>query len=446
MKGNLFLSFLMFFILSACQPSPGGQGQTANESERLVSDTPSSPAIISDSSEASSISLDDYPISSSNFIVDSKTNEIKMDLIKSWAPEEIEKEIALYNAEFKRMKVDTKFIRYETSIVDGKSWVLYPKDIRTNEAYIVSIKGVIRPSIDLFGFLDKSTDDDFFNLVKVNIPNAQAVGDKSGWHVFAEVINGNVTQWYDATKDRINTVEVKPEAIKTPEAPQREEIRITNTVSMEDFPKFSKLSRVDLEDLTSGKLAEVERKWLEENPFPENIKPLSNIQLRDEKIEITGWYTIEHKFVYLFFPFEYHEKDSRPYKIISFYVLEDKDLFNSLSFSDESVFGSKKLGIMSWAWLNPDKSTVIVHSLINLRNANLLDGDDFFEYPGVDFNIYDEIDPSTVDEIKSIMKIYSVNPELKPLELAKEWASTKNMPKEMELKLLGGSYYTQAWE
>ena len=461
---SLLASAAMF--LSGCaEKISGGNLQIDNQSEPPKVNVESYPTVndnISDPAAAPTqegeniiIESASYPTNADNFIIDTRPNEQKMHLVKTWAPEDVEKEIALYNAEFERRKMDPKFIKYQVSIVDGKSWVLYPKDIRTNETFIVSIDDVIRPSIDLFGLLDKSTSDDFFHLIKVNIPNAQVIGDKSGWHVFAEVIDGKVTQWYDATKDRINKVEVKAE-----EAPEKDEIKIKNTIDISEGPKFIDFSRVTLEDFTSGKLLELERKWLEDNPFPENAIPFEGLKLVDGKtglstLKYDEYYEVDTKNIKFSISADYSDLSTRPIKVISYYVLWDEELFESIGITDKVIeenYKSKddkfaKLGIMSWAYLNPDKSTVIGHSIVNLLNSGILRRDDnLIECPLVDVYNYEIYKPnSIITDIKSIVEIYSKFPDLKPLELSKKWINSKIMPKEIENKLFGIGGYAQSW-
>jgi hypothetical protein len=222
---------------------------------------------------------------------------------------------------------------------------------------------------------------------------------------------------------------------------------------------------VTLYDFTSGKLLEIERKWLEENPFPENVVPYKSLKFFEGKSGQLNTgpgvkpkpenYLFEMKHLdiqFILADIDYSDPSIRPTKVISYYVLWDEELFNSLGFTDKVFEENRsmgvnkdnkyaKLGIMSWAWLNPDGSTVICHTLVGLNTNYVLE--ESFKYkniimPLVDVTNYKEYRPDLmIAEDRVLMQIYSLYLELKPLELAKKWVSTKIMPREMENKLFG---------
>ncbi|MDP2964678.1 MAG: hypothetical protein Q8N39_01420 [Pelolinea sp.] len=389
MKRNLYCILMVLFILAACVPIPQGLDQAATATQELVEGSSSrmdlpAPVLLEDGQEVN-ISLSDYPTNPDNFIIDTRTNEEKMALIRSWAPDDVKKEIALYNAEFERMGVDPNKIEYKASIVDGKSWALYPENRITGTLYVVSINGIIRPSIDLFGYLDRSVDDDFFDLTTVNIDNAQVVGDKSGWHVFANIENGKVTKWYDAVHDQINTIEIEP--TPTPENILRI-VEVDEAREMIRRNEFStELPRVTLEDITSGRLLEVERKWIKEHPFSSEVVPVDLVIEKQTNYVQTFPGNIAKKTTFYEIGFETDPKldyqknpNLRPFKIIGLSNFWDEKIYSESGFFEDVTHEwEPKKGIsqfyktidekgsffliISWVFQNPNGEVFIGHSI-----------------------------------------------------------------------------------
>ena len=266
------MALTVLFILAACVPIPEGLGQAATNTLELTEKTSpwlTFPAPVpTEQGEKVEIFSADYPTSPDNFILtDPRTNEEKTELIKSWAPDDYEKEVSLYKAEIERMGQRAEDFGFEASIVDGKSWVVIPRNKKTGRMYVPKVAGIIQSSLHLWGQLDRS--DDFFDLVEVGIDNPKLLGDKSVWHVFAKVmnfppLNGLVTQWYDAVNDNINNVEIEP--TPTPE---------TNYVINANFPIISlpelsnnydriasKFSVISWEDISSRELFEYEQEYM----------------------------------------------------------------------------------------------------------------------------------------------------------------------------------------
>ncbi len=162
------------------------------------------------------IPLSDYPSSEENFILnDRRTNQEKIEIVKSVAPDDYRKEAALLAGEWERMGMDESDLEIVASIVDGKSWVLVARSRGDGRVFVPRINGVIQASLHLFGRLDEAGD--FFDLVPVDVEDATVVGDGSGWHVVARVEGGAVVRWYDATRDEVRTVE-RAEPSPTPDA------------------------------------------------------------------------------------------------------------------------------------------------------------------------------------------------------------------------------------
>lgn len=198
-------------------PSSSTSPQVSVETNPDTQSETSIPAPMS-TEEGSSIEItsSSYPSNEENFILnDQRTNQEKTDVIESVAPDDYQKEANLLGEEWKRMGKDESDLEIVASIVDGKSWVLVAKSKSGGQVFVPKINGVIQASLHLFGRLDETGD--FFDLVPVAMENATVVGDESGWHVVAQVKDGEVSQWYDATKDEIKMVEVS-EPSPTPDA------------------------------------------------------------------------------------------------------------------------------------------------------------------------------------------------------------------------------------
>jgi len=271
-----------------------------------------------------------------------------------------------------------------------------------------------------------------------------------------------------ATATQEATVTTEPTSTWTPEptpSPTPEGIKLINTISLKEFPKFKEYSRITLEDFTSGKLLELERKWLEENPFPEDAVPLTNLKFKEVPTGMSAtagserYFDIDTYNVQFFLGnVDYSDPSTRPMKVISYYVLWDEKFFDSIGITDEVIIDNRSygveeenkyasLGIMTWAWLNPDGSTVICHSLINFGNGQIIENDgNGIIMPLVDvYNYKENIPENSIVEFKSIFQIYLQYPELKPLDLSKEWVRTKIMPEEMQNKLFGVAPISSKW-
>ena len=250
------------------------------------------------------------------------------------------------------------------------------------------------------------------------------------------------------------------------EKPTLENIKLINTISLKEWPEFKNYSRVTLEDFTSGRLLELEKKWLEENPFPENAVPIKTmklfkgytIQTSSKNSETRDLFKIDTNNVMFVMGFDYSDRSIRPMKIISYYVLWDEKLFKSLGITDQVLlenakYGVKKenkfakLGIVSWAWLNPDRPTTIGHTLVDLGSTSIINNEkDRILMPLIDaYNSIEYLPNSTIDDTKILLKIYSLYPDLKPLELSKKWVSIKIMPEELQFKLFGRAPISSSW-
>jgi len=205
MKRNFYFILFVLFILSACsQTLASNQAATAAQAERSAWITSPAP-IPTEEGKTVEINSSSYPTNPDNFILnDTRTNEEKMDILLSLAKDDVEKEIELYKEELQRMGKKESDFEFLASIVDGRSWVIVPREKAGGKVYVPSIDGIIQSSLHLFGRLGEKGD--FFDLIPVAIENATVVGDSSGWHVVVGVKEGGVSQWYDARFDQVKTI------------------------------------------------------------------------------------------------------------------------------------------------------------------------------------------------------------------------------------------------
>jgi uncharacterized protein YrzB (UPF0473 family) len=164
MKRNLSCILMVLFILAACAPIPEGLDQSATTTQELIISAPietptatapslsASPTPLKDC-ESRKFILEDYPNNPDCFILsDTRTNEQKLEIIKKFAPDDFEKEVNLYRAEWERMDRDVNDLQIIASIVDGKSWTLVPMDKNTGQIYVPKIQEFIQTSFtDLMG-------------------------------------------------------------------------------------------------------------------------------------------------------------------------------------------------------------------------------------------------------------------------------------------------------
>lgn len=352
MKRNLYYIFMVLFILAACVPSPESLDQDATATQISTENAYpwlTFPAPLpNETGEMVEIPSSNYPDSDKNFIAhDMRTNEKKLEIIRFLAPEDYQKEIDLYKSEIKRMGLNENNFEYIASVVNKKSWAIVPKNIKTGEIYVPSINNLIQASLHLFGYLDKALDDDFFDLIPVNIPNATVIGDKSGWHVVVEKNHDSISKWYDAKNDKIRT-----DLTANPETYSGIAIETDPTTPFEQLPK------VTYEDFKSGKVLEAERKYLENhNPFngneiwPTEFRILNDLTISGVKYgTIKAWRTeLPIRETYFKDPYLFPARN-----MFYFNISFPQDLFSIIDGIDYSKLGYTLVGQV---WLNPDSKT-----------------------------------------------------------------------------------------
>lgn len=265
-----------------------------------------------------------------------------------------------------------------------------------------------------------------------------------------------------ATATQIPTLTPEPTRSRTPEptlSPTPEGLKFIDEINESDYWQFERFSRITFDDFTSGRLLKAEKEWPEQNPFSDEVVPIKPIELLTHESGVAPpgkpdekYFDITFQTLNSMFQEEHRiNPESRPFKIISFYVLWDLDFFKTIGINDKvleesRIFGASKekeyatLGIMSWTWKNQDGSEVIGHSLMSF-NSSLFQGQNEKEmlyYPIVDvYNFKENVKDNLIHTTKMLFFIYEKYPELKPTELSKEWLKTGNMPQELENKLFG---------
>ena len=381
-----------------------------------------------------------YPTNPDNFILDDdRTNQEKMDILLNLAPDDVEKEIALYKEEIQRMGKNTNDFEFIASIVDGKSWVIVPREKNSKTVYVPKIEGIIQSSLHLWGKLD--TQGDFFGLIPVYIGNATVVGDRSGWHVVALIKNGELEVWYDATTDKIMqpipniTNKFVGDEIKVATDPY-----LIDDLGSRDFianNKELRFPKVSFEDIKSGKLAENLHKLADGNvTFGENVVPVNQFFVEtfyptNYDFEITAKFLRVDKATK-----EKYEKNPviRPYKDMYFYT----------TCLDESNELTCYL-VNSQLWLNKDGSTVFVNIagsqympdgyeflIPSLSSKNkVYDIDKVILLPLFFVTSHSISSPQTQEDQDFIIYQYQ---EIPP-DFLESWAKTGIIPKEIEKML-----------
>jgi hypothetical protein len=133
--------------------------------------------------------------------------------------------------------------------------------------------------------------------------------------------------------------------------------------------------------------------------------------------------------------------------------LWDKNFLQSLGITDghPEFKQSKKyipLGIWAGAWLNPDGTTTIGHSFVNINSDIFIDNTrNYMPMPSVDaYNFKEFIPIQRIQSSREIIKVWEKYPELKPpLDLTKQWVKTRIMPKELENILFKMSGTQSQW-
>jgi hypothetical protein len=469
MKRNLLCILIVLFILAACVPSPKGLDQAATATQ--ISNENASPwltfpaPVPTEEGEKVEIFSADYPATPNDFILaDTRTNQEKTELIKSWAPDEYEKEVALYKAEMERTGQSAGDFEFEASIVDGKSWVVVPKNKKTEKMYVPKIGELIQCSLHLWGYLDRSLDDDFFDLVEVGIDNPKLLGDKSGWHVIAQVENGQrVRKWYDAPHDQIR--EVAPEPTPTPEVAYKINANLPVMSYDEMAEKVDEVAKdfstINFGDFSSGKLLEWEQKYIAENPpFNEEVK--NNDIIKNMEHSEGGGSSFEKNTVYILSEEgNFENPNTRPIKIITYYVFKDQAFFESMGIDPIEITSSKKwpFWMATWAYHNPDGTVTLGHSLIDIfahsqnidkikNRGDFPEGSDprpvpIYKY----FNL--KIKEGMLKKKLNLAtyNIYQTYPEYQPNEeMINLWIKSGQMPIELEANLFGLSTYPIYWK
>jgi len=234
-------------------------------------------------------------------------------------------------------------------------------------------------------------------------------------------------------------------------------------IGLEDFLNnydeiLQDYTTVSLSDLRSGKLIKFEENYLSGNPVFDDHVLSSEIVISSIKYSFNyGTYKSDLVNLKGSGMDSHLIPETRPLKIISFYVFRDDRLFSDLKINpirnDGSWYDEKwPFWLVTWVYYNPDGSTSLGHSLIEIFDyVNLVNNlNNFPSYPNLpylaykpapEFNYYDiNIDDLNINKINSLVvhQIYENYPDLKPdNEEIKDWVSSKSMPKDLQTKLFG---------
>ena len=275
------------------------------------------------------------------------------------------------------------------------------------------------------------------------------------------------TATQEATATMIPTSTWTPEPTPTPEPSY-----IINT----DLPALSyydmkaqveqvakNFSSITFEDFTSGRLLAFEQKYIAENPiFNEEVQSKKITKGNGESFgPASGTYKSD-TIVYESSGINRDNINTRPLRILSYYVLDDPEFFKSIGF-DPEMYNEKKLPfwLVTWAVHNEDGTTTLGHSLMDVINYSSslekvkrynkpfsLPEDDLF-LPQPIYKYHDlEIKEGMMGKVTDLAPylIYQMYPELQPdEELVDSWIKTRQMPEDLEGEIFGWYDYPSTW-
>jgi len=159
-------------------------------------------------------------------------------------------------------------------------------------------------------------------------------------------IPGGLDQVTTATQEATTTLE--PTSTKIPEPTPTEE-NVLRVVSIEEARDIIKTApyptgfpRITIEDITSGKLQEMEKKWLQEHPISSEAVPVDLVKVTNKNNVFTAseyegkmatFYEIDYKTD----PNLDYQKNKNliPFEAIGIYNLWDEKLYNESGFFDD---------------------------------------------------------------------------------------------------------------
>jgi len=214
-------------------------------------------------------------------------------------------------------------------------------------------------------------------------------------------------------------------------------------------------SNVTLEDITSGRLLEYEKAYLEKNPvFTDEVIP--SVFEKNYVQAQGGWKTpIIIPSISREIPEQIYKPDTRPLKIISYYKFQDEKLFDQMGMDPRQYEGIPEwpIWIATWAYKNPSGNVTIGHSIMEIfahvQTLNKLKEGD------VDFKPYLAYKYENVKETYEEAKLYNPfvtyilwknHPDLQPDEdLIDEWVKTGEMDEELQKDLFFLHWYPLYW-
>lgn len=237
---------------------------------------------------------------------------------------------------------------------------------------------------------------------------------------------------------------------------------VTDKLSSLPNREFPGYSRVTIEDITSGRLTSLAKKWYTEHPdfMKEAVTP-NNMKNRPchakWATDITGNVTIASITEQILYP-EYKSRaiynghpERIPIKVVSFFPLEGNILLDKTDLSPQMV-DFHEYWIVLWAYKNPSGKVTFSQSFISLstynykianRSDNTKKFVEFMPVPVYAYTERNEGDKKTSEyKLKAPFTLDTIlknHPEISPEPFVKEWAKNGEMPEEMSTKLFGVS-------
>jgi len=481
MKRNFYYFILVLFILAACQPSPVGQGQAATATQEEI-EKPEPQFIVNNKD------LQPYPQTSESFIIeDPRTmGEIEKTIedIKNSPTAGYSQILDMYYQKLIELGFEntTDHIPYISTNPQGDGWtmtIMHGDQIM----YIPTTKTGI-PHQDLI--ISPSAPLDSFDLILITrTAGLKIIWDKSGWPILATKDN---KQWYQAGYNPVGWKDF--DNLPEPTVESKNKKFIINTKHPDypvgRFPEASLLaqySEVNLEDFLSGEILKQEKEYVEKNKdkiFSDKAIPATKPTTRTEtERTIDDTFSVTVKTIdFTPHPDEWdYDPETRPIKFLSYYKFYDEKVFEEMGIEEVANYLNEKykngttkeylleedrtrnpaFWIVSWAYLNPDRSIGIGHSFLDMTRLNQdieyikkSRNSDFQFLPGlehVELTRYEkDLDMDFYVTHVFLEDLYQKYPELKPLSSdTDKWVNTGQMPEELEKVLFTYQAHLEAW-
>ena len=262
----------------------------------------------------------------------------------------------------------------------------------------------------------------------------------------------------------------KPTVIPT-EKPTQESFKMNPElpphIAVKDI--YANYSIVTLEDLLSGKLLEQQLDYIQKNQiFSDKVISTNQLLLQSSLAKSSYWNKSYQEYFINFPKSKNYSTDSetRPFKVISYYIFQDIALFTNLiggrisdlPTTEQEGWGKKHsfpYWIISWAYYNPSGKVSVVNGLLQLGTLRRINEnslipkkipfEDFKILPTYKYNDYKTNPLASEEEKRSqpflLNKLFEKYPALIPDEkMVKKWAEKGEMPDELQKKIFARNY------